>query len=121
MVVTGDDHDTYAGELWDTGFAPGSTVGLQNNPIGSRRAGVEFVVPAVTSANSGSHDGEANRLGHNAHLKLADMVQHGYGVLEIGDAEARFSFRQVDRLNPNAGVRTSYTRTVPNGQPVIEG
>lgn len=127
VVVTGDDHDTYAAELWNTGFAPGSTVGAQKNPIGTKRASVEFVVPSVSSTNTGDgadEDGaeqeERNRLGHNAHLKLIDMVQHGYGVLEVDQREARFAFREVDKTDPDAGVRTSYTLTVPSGNPVIE-
>ena len=32
VVVTGDDHDTFAGELWNTGFAPGSP----GNPAGTQ-------------------------------------------------------------------------------------
>lgn len=53
VVVTGDDHDGYAGELWNTGFAPGTTSGAQVNPAGAQRAGVEFVVPSLTSTNTG--------------------------------------------------------------------
>lgn len=127
MVVTGDDHDTYAGELWNTGFAPGSTVGVQQNPIGDRCAGVEFVVPSVTSGNTGDGAGEEgaeqeerNRLGHNTHLKLVDMMQHGYGVLEVQPNESRFVFRAVAKDRDDAGVRTSYTLTVPYGTPLME-
>ncbi len=124
VVVTGDDHDTWAAELWNTGFAPG---GAPANPAGTKRAAVEFVVPSVTSTNTGDSKGEAAarteeqaRLGRNPHLKLVDMVQHGYGVLEVGAAEARFSYRQVDKLTADAGVRTSYTLRVPTGRPVLE-
>lgn len=128
LVITGDDHDTYGGELWNTGFAPGTTSGAQVNPAGTRRAGVEFVVPSVTSTNTGDASGaeaaraeERSRLGHNPHLKLADMVGHGYGALELGSTAARFEVRVVDKLNPDAGVTTQYTRTVQAGTASIQG
>ena len=124
VVVTGDDHDTFAAELWNTGFAPGSA---PSNPAGTRKAAVEFVVPSVTSANTGDSKGaaaarteEQNRLGRNGHLKLCDMVQHGYGVLEVTDAEARFTYRQVDKLSATAGVSTSYQARTARGSSRIE-
>ncbi|NLE80030.1 MAG: phospholipase [Rhodococcus sp.] len=132
VLVTGDDHDGYAGELWDTGFAPGTPSGAQANAPGTQRAGVEFVVPSVTSSNTGdggatgssdtggARDEEANRLANNPHLKYADMVGHGYGVLEVDGAEARFQFRAVDRLNRNSGVQTTKALRTPAGQSVID-
>jgi alkaline phosphatase D len=124
LVVTGDDHDTFAAELWNTGFGPGSAPA---NPPGTRRAGVEFVVPSVTSTNTGDSKGaagarteEQNRLSHNSHLKLVDMVQHGYGVLDVDGDGARFSYREVDKLSASAGVRTSYEFTVPGGNATLE-
>ncbi|MGW0040101.1 alkaline phosphatase D family protein [Rhodococcus sp. NPDC003348] len=132
VLVTGDDHDGWAGELWDTGFGPGTPSGAQVNAPGTRRAGVEFVVPSVTSSNTG--DGaytssaadpagaraeEASRLAKNPHLRHADMVGHGYGILEVDAGEARFAFRSVDKLNPNAGVETSKALRVGSGESVI--
>jgi alkaline phosphatase D len=124
VVVTGDDHDTFAAELWNTGFAPG---GAPSNPAGTRKAAVEFVVPSVTSTNTGDSKGAAAarteeqlRLGRNGHLKLCDMVQHGYGVLEVTTAEARFAYRQVDKLSATAGVTTSYQLRVPEGRVELE-
>lgn len=114
VVVTGDDHDTFAGELWDTGFAPGTSSGGQVNSPGTQRAGVEFVVPSVTSPNTAdlsteaaAREEEQNRLAHNKHLKAIDMVQHGYGVLEAEPNLVTFSFRAVDKLNPRAKATTS--------------
>ncbi|MGF7123432.1 alkaline phosphatase D family protein [Rhodococcus sp. BE178] len=136
VLVTGDDHDGWAGELWDTGFAPGTSSGEQVNAPGTARAGVEFVVPSVTSTNTG--DGgytvggssgdpvgaaraeEINRRDHNPHIKHADMVSHGYGLLDVDAGEARFSFRTVDKLNPNADVVTSKSFRTPAGQAVLE-
>ncbi|MGW6375670.1 alkaline phosphatase D family protein [Rhodococcus sp. NPDC055112] len=134
VLVTGDDHDGYAGELWDTGFAPNTPSGAQANAPGSRRAGVEFVVPSVTSTNTGdggytgsSGDAagsaraeEANRRDHNPHVKHVDMISHGYGLLDVNAGEARFHFRAVDKLNPNSGVATSKSVRTPAGQAVIE-
>jgi alkaline phosphatase D len=48
------------------------------------------------------------------------MVQHGYGVLEATASEMRFDYRQVDKLDPHAGVRTSYSFHVESGQPAVE-
>ncbi|MFC0624986.1 alkaline phosphatase D family protein [Kribbella deserti] len=123
VVVTGDDHDTFAGELWNTGFAPGTP----GSPGGTRRAGVEFVVPSVSSTNTGDVKGaggarteEQNRLGHNPHLKLVDMRQHGYGVLEASQTEAVLSYRQVGKLTPDAGVSTSYRVRTARGSSTLE-
>lgn len=133
LLVTGDDHDGWAGELWDTGFAPGTPSGAQVNAPGTRRAGVEFVVPSVTSSNtgdggytssgvdtSGARAEEASRLAKNPHLKHADMVAHGYGILEVDASEARFAFRAVDKLNPNSGVETSKAMRVGSGTSVLD-
>ncbi|MFD4467236.1 alkaline phosphatase D family protein [Rhodococcus sp. NPDC058505] len=127
VLVTGDDHDGWAGELWDTGFAPGTATGAQVNAPGTRRAGVEFVVPSVTSANTGDGGAtgssdvggaraeEAARRARNPHLAHADMVSHGYGVLEVDAGEARFAFRAVDKLDRGAAVATSKELRVAAG------
>ncbi|MGW1344825.1 alkaline phosphatase D family protein [Kribbella sp. NPDC002412] len=123
VVVTGDDHDTFAGELWNTGFAPGSP----GNPVGTKRSGVEFVVPSVSSTNTGDLKGaagarteEQKRLQYNPHLRLIDMRQHGYGVLEVTSDEAKLSFRAVDKLRPDAPVSTSYQARTARGSSRIE-
>lgn len=125
VAITGDDHDSFAGELWNTGFAPG-TSGGSINPAGDQRVGTEFLVPSVTSHNTGDSGvpaarlEEQNRRAHNPHLKFVDMVQHGYGVLEATASAMRFDYRQVDKLDPHAGVSTSYSFHVESGQPAVE-
>ncbi|MFC9686900.1 alkaline phosphatase D family protein [Kribbella sp. NPDC056951] len=123
VVVTGDDHDTFSGELWNTGFAPGTP----GNPAGTKRAGVEFVVPSVSSTNTGDTKGvagakaeEQKRLQYNPHLKQVDMRQHGYGVLEVTRYEAKLSYRAVDKLHPDAGVSTSYQVRTGRGSARLE-
>ncbi|GAA1708107.1 alkaline phosphatase D family protein [Kribbella yunnanensis] len=123
VVVTGDDHDTFSGELWNTGFAPGTP----GNPAGTKRSGVEFVVPSVSSTNTGDTKGvagakaeEQKRLQYNPHLKQVDMRQHGYGVLEVTRDEAKLSYRAVDKLHPDAGVSTSYQVRTGRGSARLE-
>ena len=135
VLVTGDDHDGWAGELWDTGFAPGTPPLDQGNIAGTKRAGVEFVVPSVTSPNTGdggatgssnggnipgAHAEEISRKAKNLHVKHVDMVSHGYGVLSCDQNEARMQFRAVDKADPNAGVTTSKTVRTLNGQSVLD-
>jgi alkaline phosphatase D len=111
VVVTGDQHESYAAELWDTGFAPGTTTGAQPNPPGRQRNAVEFVVPSVTSANTGDQNGAAaaatqaaQRLARNPHMAYADLSSHGYGVLEADRAGVRFAYRYVARADRDAPV-----------------
>lgn len=66
-------------------------------------------------ATAAARDEERNRLARNPHLKLADQVQHGYGVLTLSRTEAEFAFRRVDKNDPDAGVGTPYTLRVERG------
>ncbi len=52
---------------------------------------------------------------YNPHLKLIDMRQHGYGVLEVTGDEAKLSYRAVDKLRPDAPVTTSYQARTARG------
>ena len=122
VVVTGDQHETYAAELWDTGFAPGTVSGAQANPPGRRRAAVEFVVPSVTSANTGDQHGvsqaaaEASaRRARNPHMLAADLSSHGYGVLEADAKGVRFDYRLVDRADAAAPIVPGPAFSVPRG------
>jgi alkaline phosphatase D len=124
VVVTGDQHESYAAELWDTGFAPGSATGAQANPAGRRRASVEFVVTSVTSANTGDQHGTAavaaeaaKRAQLNPHIRYADLSSHGYAVLEAGAEELRFAYRFVDRLTRDAPVTAGPAFHVAPGTP----
>lgn len=127
VVVTGDQHESYAAELWDTGFAPGSASGAQVNPAGRRRASVEFVVTSVTSANMGDLQGvaaavteAARRRELNPHVRYADLSAHGYGVLEARPEQVRFAYRFVDRLDRQAPVTAGPAFRVARGRPRLE-
>jgi alkaline phosphatase D len=127
VVVTGDQHESYAAELWDTGYAPGSASGAQANPAGRRRASVEFVVTSVTSANTGDQHGSAaaaaeggKRLALNPHIRYADLSAHGYAVLEARPDEVRFAYRFVDRADSDAPVTPGPAFRVARGSARLE-
>ena len=118
IVMTGDEHDNYAGYVTPSGRA------------GEAAGAVEFVVPSVTSDNTsellggsaaGAAASEENARGLNPHLSLVDQRRHGYCVLELEAAEARVSFRHVAaREDPGSPVSTTYRLRVPRGRPVVE-
>jgi alkaline phosphatase D len=118
LVMTGDDHDNYAGAVTTTGHSDGEP------------GAVEFVVPSVTSDNTseligGSEQGadlsEQNTRDLNPHLALVDQRRHGYCVLELNGSEARVEFRHVaDREDPQSPVATSYRLRVPRGEVALE-
>lgn len=127
VVVTGDEHETYAAELWDTGFAPGSASGAQENRGGTRRAAVEFVVPSISSPNTGDISGpEAAdtegraRLERNPHIRAADLAAHGYGLLTADTGGVRFRYRTVDCRDPDAPVHDGLGFQVPPGRSALE-
>jgi len=45
---------------------------------------------------------------------------HGYGVLEVGQDEARLSYRAVDKLHAKAGVSTSYQVRTARGSSTLD-
>jgi alkaline phosphatase D len=56
----------------------------------------------------------------NPHLKQVDMRQHGYGVLEVTQDDAKLAYRAVDKLHANAGVSTSYQVRTARGSSTVE-
>jgi alkaline phosphatase D len=113
VVMTGDDHDNYAGVVTPTGHSPG--------PAGA----VEFVVPSVTSQNTSEILGSAaagavseqNARALNAHLTLVDQVRHGYCVLEARPDSLEVAFKHAASIGQrDAPVKTTYRYRVPRGQ-----
>lgn len=118
IVMSGDDHDNYAGTLTTTGHA------------GGKPGAVEFVVPSVTSDNTSELLGgsavvaqlaEENARGLNPHLALVDQRRHGYCVLELRGEAATVDFRHVaDRADPGSAIATTYRMRVPHGRAMVE-
>jgi alkaline phosphatase D len=118
VVMTGDDHDNYAGTVTTTGHTDGEP------------GAVEFVVPSVTSDNTseliggsaaGAAAAEENARALNPHLAYVEQRHHGYCVLELTATEARADFRHVSaRDDPNAVVATARSFRVPRGQIALE-
>lgn len=117
VVMTGDDHDNYAGLVTTTGHS-GGTPGA-----------VEFVVPSMTSQNTsellaGSPAGavsEADTAAINKHIAYVDQHHHGYCVLEASRDEVRVAFRHVTTVSARTiGVTTARTFRVARGQVALE-
>lgn len=79
-------------------------------------AGVEFVVPSVSSQSMGdmtktpprtaSVVAETALLGINRHLHYAELDSHGYGVLHVDAGQAQMDWFYLDDVaDPNTGVR----------------
>jgi alkaline phosphatase D len=116
VVMTGDDHDNYAGVVTTTGHSDGTP------------GAVEFVVPSTTSANTSELLGggaagtasEENARALNEHLTLVDQVRHGYCVLEADPAKVHVDFKHVASIkDPASKVATTYSFEVPRGTPRI--
>jgi phosphodiesterase/alkaline phosphatase D-like protein len=114
VVMTGDDHDNYAGIVTTTGHQSGTA------------GAVEFVVPSVTSDNTSELIGgtdaggilaETDARAINPHLRYVDQRHHGYCVLEASADALRVDFKHVSsRTDPAAGVSTAARYRVPRGQ-----
>jgi alkaline phosphatase D len=115
LVITGDDHDNYAGTVTTTGHSDGQP------------GAIEFVVPSVSSDNNTEYLAGLGRAldilarANNPHFEMVDWVRHGYCVLELDRREARIDYRHVEsKLDPRSPTSTTYRFRVPRGQVRIE-
>jgi alkaline phosphatase D len=117
VVMTGDDHDNYAGVVTTTGHSDGTP------------GAVEFVVPSVTSENTSELLGggpagtisEENARANNSHLVLVDQVRHGYCVLEARPDKLHVDFKHAVSIKvPDSAVATTYSFDVPRGTPRVD-
>jgi len=94
IVLTGDEHVNYAGELHLDGRAPGV------KPIG-----IEFVSTSVTSGGNGQDDpGGVNPLvGANAELKFINH-QRGYLICDVTPERWQSEFKVLDKVTDRNGV-----------------
>jgi alkaline phosphatase D len=103
VVLTGDIHTSWAADLTKDPYDPLAYDPTGRNPL-VRNVGVEFVTPSVTSQNLdavaymasepfGSPTDplflqlvasiEAAILAGNPHIRMAELVSHGYSVLDV--------------------------------------
>jgi alkaline phosphatase D len=94
VVLTGDIHSTFAGDL----------------KYGRECIGSEFVVPSVTSQNLDAFGGIATELAEfytkllNRHMKEVDLDAHGYFVLDVKEERVQADWFYIrDVTVPNSG------------------
>jgi len=100
VILTGDFHTSFA---MDIAINPFDSL-LYNPATGLGATCVEFAVPSITSPN---FDENAAQLvpvieglfpGFNPHLKLMNLVDHGYCVLDVTTQAAQVDFFYTDTL-----------------------
>jgi alkaline phosphatase D len=109
VVLTGDEHQNFAGEL------------RRNNGAGEAVA-VEFVATSISSGGDGADTGRgADRImAQNPFLKLTND-RRGYLTCDVTPASWTTRIRVVDRVTvPDAPIATAATITVPHGAPGLE-
>lgn len=114
VVMSGDDHDNYAGVLTTTGHGDGTP------------GAAEFVVPSMTSANTGELLGsnptvtlasEADAVVLNSHLNYVNQRHHGYCLLYATERNLDVEYRHVTTIRaPTADVATAARFRVPRGR-----
>lgn len=89
VVLTGDIHTSWANNL----------------AKGGDKIGVEFVCTSITTQNSPFGFPASVITGANPHIKYADLVRHGYYILDINQERVQVDFNYVgDIEDPNDDV-----------------
>jgi alkaline phosphatase D len=97
VVLTGDEHVNYAGELHVDGRKPGPT------PVA-----VEFVSTSITSSGDGqdANDNAKAMVANNEQLKFINQ-QRGYVICDVTKERWETTFRVVDKVTiPGAPIST---------------
>ncbi|QTD56899.1 alkaline phosphatase D family protein [Parasphingorhabdus cellanae] len=108
VVLTGDEHQNYAGELHMDGRRPGS------KPIAT-----EFVATSISSGGDGEDQRESTKAiqRENASLKWHNS-QRGYVVCDVKSDRWMTEFKTVDCVTERGGqLRTRKRMTVEHGAP----
>ena len=108
VVLTGDEHQNWAGEL--------RTHGGQGEAVA-----VEFVATSISSGGDGSEKraGNAKIMAENPFLKWTN-AHRGYATCDVTPETWTTRFRTVDRVStPGAPIVTSATAIVPHGRPEL--
>lgn len=135
IFVTGDFHSTFAFDIADTvvdeanSYAP---VSNYNPNTGAGSVAVEFATPSITSANFDENtdlltatifQSQVNAPlpaafggnNPNPHLKYADLIQHGYFVLDITADSAKANYYYTPILNTSSAQTFGRTLKVESG------
>ena len=108
VVLTGDEHQNYAGILTDPS--------ADSAPVG-----VEFVATSISSGGDGSDQrpGSDRILANNPQLKFIND-QRGYATCEVGRDEWRTNFMVLDRVTtPGGTLSKRATFAVARGEPAL--
>ncbi|WP_114951955.1 alkaline phosphatase D family protein [Sphingosinicella terrae] len=106
VVLTGDEHQNWAGELHDDR---------------DRRVAVEFVATSISSGGDGSdlRPGSDHILAANPQLKFLND-QRGYLTCDVGRDEWRTNFMVVDRVStPGGALSKRATWAVARGETTL--
>lgn len=109
-MLTGDEHQNYAGELHLDGRAP--------KP---RALATEFVATSITSGGDGvdQRPEMAWILGNNAQLKFNNS-QRGYLICDVTRERWQTDFRVIDKVSaPGGTVSTRMKLAVAAGEPKL--
>ena len=110
MVLTGDEHQNYAGELHLDGRQPGP-----------RAIATEFVATSITSGGDGT-DIRADAKwvqANNPQLKF-NNAQRGYVVCDVTRERWQSEFRVLDKISAPGGVLTTRIKlAVAAGEPKL--
>ena len=108
VVLTGDEHQTFAGELRSNGG---------NGPAKA----VEFVTTSISSGGDGAdvRKGNDRIMADNPYLKYT-ADRRGYSICEVGRDAWQTRFRALRSVStPDAPVVTLATATVAAGEPKL--
>lgn len=100
IVLTGDEHQNYAGELYRD----------SRNPEGAPIA-TEFVVTSISSSGDGQDQRADGRriLADNPFLKF-NNAQRGYVVCDVTPERWQTEFKVLDKVSEKGGVLTTRTK-----------
>ena len=101
VVLTGDIHTSWGNDIPGPNYSSGS---------GSGAAGVEFVVPGVTSSGFPLSVGINTLKLMNPHMKYIDITERGYLVLDVntGFTRGTWYYADVDQPNNSESFGASY-------------
>jgi alkaline phosphatase D len=111
VVLTGDVHTNFAGELKKDYDDPSS-----------KTIGCEFITTSISSKGDGYDVGKKGRkyLKNNDHLKFYNR-QRGYSVSTVTKSQWRNDFRIVDYISrPGAPIKTRASFAIEAGKPGLE-